>query len=120
MATVLVVDDSQYTRRVHARILQSGGHEPVEAGSGAEALEAFALKRPAAVVLDLSMADMEGTEVLAKLQELDPDVRVVVVSANVQRSTETIVLEAGAVAFIGKPADPDELLAALDTALRSS
>ena len=120
MALVLVVDDSQYTRRVHSRILREGGHEPVEASSGAEALEAFAVKRPAAVVLDLSMADMEGTEVLTKLREMDPDVRVVVVSANVQRSTETIVLEAGAIAFIGKPADPELLLAALDTALRSA
>jgi two-component system, chemotaxis family, chemotaxis protein CheY len=117
MALVLVVDDSQYARRVHGRVLQSGGHEVVEAASGAEAIEAFALRSPDLVVLDLTMADMGGIEVLAKLKELNADARVVVVSADVQRSTGDLVADAGAVAFLGKPADPALLLDAVTKGL---
>ena len=116
MSLVLVVDDSQYTRRVHGRILESGGHEVLQAATGAEALDAYARRRPDVTLLDLTMADMGGMEVLSKLLELDAQARVVVVSADVQRSTEKMVADAGAVAFVGKPAVADELLAAVDRA----
>ena len=120
MAVVLVVDDSLYTRRVHGRILTSGGHEVLEAGSGAQALETFSVKHPDLVLLDLTMADMGGLEVLAKLRELAPDPRVVVISADVQRSTEKLVLEAGAAAFLGKPVEADALLATIARSLSPS
>ena len=117
MALVLIVDDSQYARRVHARMLQAAGHEVLDSASGAEALETFAMRRPDLVLLDLTMGDMGGVEVLGKLRELDPGARVVVVSADVQRSTESAVMEAGARAFVGKPADGSVLLKAVDEAL---
>ena len=118
MALILIVDDSQYAGRVHTRVLESGGHQVIESSSGAEALEAFALRKPDVVMLDMTMNDMGGAEVLAKLRELDPGVSVVVVSADVQRSTEEAVLAAGARAFVGKPASPHELLDAVAAAAR--
>ncbi len=117
MARIIVVDDSGYARRVHRRILENGGHDVLEAGSGIAALEAFYLQKPDVILLDLSMEDMSGLEVLAQLRQLDPQVRVVVVSADVQRSTEAMVREAGALRFIGKPAAPDVLLRAIDEIL---
>ena len=117
MALILVVDDSQYARRVHARILETAGHEVVGAATGAEALEAYATRRPEVVVLDLTMADMGGGVVLDRLREIDPRVAVVVVSADVQRSTEEAVLAAGARAFMGKPVAGETLLAAVDRVL---
>ena len=117
MALVLVVDDSQYTRRVHGRILESGGHEVLHAATGAEALETFAQRQPDVLLLDLTMADMSGLEVLQKVRALDGDARVVVVSADVQRSTAKMVAEAGAVAFVGKPAESEDLLAAVAKAV---
>jgi two-component system chemotaxis response regulator CheY len=117
MALVLVVDDSQYARRVHGRILQSGGHEVIEAGTGAEAIEAFAVRKPDLVVLDLTMADISGVDVLTKVLELDREARVLIVSADVQRTTETLVMESGAIAFLGKPVEPERLLEAVTQAL---
>ena len=118
MALILVVDDSLYARRVHGRILESAGHEVVACGSGAEALEAYATRRPDVVVLDLTMADMGGVEVLSKLRQLDPDATVIVVSADVQRSSEEAVRAAGAHAFLGKPVASETLLEVIGGAVR--
>lgn len=110
MGKILIVDDSGYARRVHRQILESGGHQVVEAATGMSALESFYLESPDVVVLDLSMEDVGGLEVLRRLREIDPDARVIVVSADVQRTTERLVLDAGAMRFIGKPASADQLL----------
>jgi two-component system chemotaxis response regulator CheY len=113
MATLLIVDDSNYTRRTHRRIIESAGHVVHEANSGMAALEAFFLHRPDLVLLDLTMEDMGGLEVLGKLRELNAEARVIVISADVQRSTAKLVQEAGARRFLAKPVVADELLAAV-------
>ena len=110
MATIMVVDDSAYTRRTHRRILESAGHAVVEASSGMEAIEGYFVHRPDLVLLDLSMEDMGGLEVLGKLREMEAHARVGVISADVQRSTLEMVTDAGALRFLGKPVVPDELL----------
>lgn len=113
MANIMIVDDSSYTRRTHRRILESDGHVVLEASSGMAALESFCMERPDLVLLDLTMEDMSGLDVLARLFELQADVRVIVVSADVQRSTAQLVADSGAVRFLGKPVTPDSLLAAV-------
>lgn len=118
MATVMVVDDSGYARRTHRRILESGGYAVVEAGSGMEAIERYFLNRPDLVLLDLSMEDLGGLDVLAKLREMDSSARVVIVSADVQRSTERLASEGGALAFVGKPVTPEQLLATVGDLLQ--
>lgn len=110
MATVMIVDDSNYTRRTHRRILESAGHTVLEADTGMAAIESYVLNRPDLVLLDLTMTDMSGLEVLGKLREFNPDARVVVVSADVQRSTATLVADSGALRFLGKPVAPAALL----------
>lgn len=110
MGKILIVDDSNYARRVHRQILESGGHEVVEAATGMAALERFYLDSPDVVVLDLSMEDIGGLDVLRRLREMDPEARIIVVSADVQRTTERLVLDSGAMRFIGKPAGPEQLL----------
>ena len=113
MANIMIVDDSNYTRRTHRRILESDGHVVLEASSGMAALESFCIERPDLVLLDLTMEDMSGLDVLARLFEFQADVRVIVVSADVQRSTAQLVADSGAVRFLGKPVAPDSLLAAV-------
>ena len=65
------------------------------------------------VLLDLVMQGMNGVEVLTRLRELDPAARVIVISADVQTSSQELVADAGALGFLIKPLDPEELLSRL-------
>ena len=120
MANIMIVDDSNYTRRTHRRILESDGHVVQEAGSGLAAIEGFFVHHPDLVLLDLTMEDMSGLEVLRQLRVLQNDARVIVISADVQRSTAKLVAEAGALRFLGKPVSPEALLEAIREALAES
>lgn len=116
-AKVLIVDDSALTRRSLRQILESVGCVVTEAEDGLAALERYFLEKPEVVMLDLVMRGMYGLDVLQKLRELDPQARIVVVSADIQSSSQELARDAGAKAFINKPFDRAEILAALDTAL---
>lgn len=111
MATIMIADDSSYTRRTHRRILESDGHVVHEAPSGMAAIEGYFVHRPDLVLLDLTMEDMSGLDVLARLREMEAGAHVVVISADVQRSTAQLVADAGALRFLGKPVSPETLLA---------
>lgn len=113
MATIMIVDDSAYARRVHRAILERAGHTIIEADSGTTAIEQFSLEQPDVVLLDLSMEDIGGIDVLRTLRALDGDARVIVVSADVQRSTEQAVMEGGACRFLPKPANAQALVTAI-------
>lgn len=117
-AKVLVVDDSALARRSSRRILESAGYEVVEAEDGMTALEQYFVQKPAVVILDLVMKGMYGLDVLAKLREMDPGARVIVVSADVQHSSRDLVESGGGVGFLTKPVQADSLLQAIRSALR--
>ena len=107
---VLLVDDSGLARRSTRRVLEQAGYDVVEAEDGLAALERFSLDKPDVVLLDLVMKGMYGLDVLAKLRELDPAARVIVMSADVQTSSRDLVRTAGASAFINKPAAPGQVV----------
>src|SRR5689334_12893859 len=102
-AKILVVDDSGLARRLLRKILEDLGHEVEDASDGAEALERYALNRHDAIILDLLMHGMYGVEVLEKFKQLNPSLPVIVVSADIQRTTRDQVKAAGAVAMVNKP-----------------
>ena len=116
-AKVLIVDDSALTRRSLRQILESAEYEVAEAEDGLAALERYFLDKPDVVLMDLVMRGMYGLEVIQKLRELDPDARIVVVSADIQTSSQDLAGEAGAAGFINKPFDRADILSALDAAL---
>jgi two-component system chemotaxis response regulator CheY len=107
---VLVVDDSGLARRRARGILESAGFEVIEAEDGMAALECYFVNKPDVVLLDLVMKGMYGLEVLTKLREMDPQARVIVVSADVQTSSHELVAEGGAAGFLVKPVDANEVL----------
>jgi two-component system chemotaxis response regulator CheY len=114
---VLVVDDSALSRRSLRQILEPAGYAVAEAEDGLSALERYFLDKPDVVLLDLVMKGMYGLDVLTKIRELDADARVIVVSADIQTSSQDLVVEAGAKAFVNKPFDRAEILKALAGAL---
>ena len=103
MSKILIVDDSGLARRSLRKVLQDLGHAVEEATDGSEALERYFIERPDLVFLDIVMSGMYGTEVLEKLRELDPEVRVIMATADIQTSTKDQVQAAGAVGILNKP-----------------
>lgn len=109
-AKILLVDDSQLARRSTRRVLEGAGYAVVEAQDGFSALEQFAVERPDVVLLDLVMQGMYGLDVLSKLKEMDPSVKVIVLSADIQTSSRQMVQDAGASGFLTKPATTAQIL----------
>jgi len=117
---ILVVDDSSLARRRARGILEAGGYEVIEAEDGMVALERYFIEKPDLVMLDLVMKGMYGLDVLARLRQMDPVARVVVVSADVQTSSHEMAAEAGAAGFLIKPLDETEALATIRKVLDPS
>ena len=91
-------------------MLEANDFEVTDAEDGMVALEKYFADKPDVVLLDLVMKGMYGLEVLAKLRELDPVARVIVVSADVQSSSQAMAQGAGASGFLNKPVDQADLL----------
>ena len=113
----MIVDDSGLARRMLHRILEPAGHQVCEAENGIVALERYFLDKPDLVLLDLTMAEMYGLDVLEKLLEMDANVRVIVASADTQRFTRELVKAAGARGIVNKPAGETTVLNIVDAVL---
>jgi two-component system, chemotaxis family, chemotaxis protein CheY len=116
-ANILIVDDSSLTRRTLRGLLEEMGHKVDDASDGTQALEAYFLRKPDIVILDMVMQGMYGTEVLAKIREMNPDARVIVATADIQTSTAEQVKAAGAAAILNKPINKAKLTETLNTVL---
>jgi two-component system chemotaxis response regulator CheY len=119
MAKILIIDDSTLSRRMMRAILEPAGHKVLEAADGIIGLERYFLDKPELVMLDLTMTGMHGLDVLEKLRELDPAVRVIVATADIQSSTRTMVEAAGAKRMINKPLLEEAVLQAVTEALKA-
>ncbi len=105
------------SRRILRRILETSGHEVIEAEDGAAGLELYFLERPDLVFLDLTMKDMYGLDVLGKIRQIDPKARVIIASADIQDQTREMVAAAGADQFVNKPLSADKVNAAFEAVL---
>jgi two-component system, chemotaxis family, chemotaxis protein CheY len=114
---ILIVDDSSLARRRARGILEGAGFDVIEAEDGMAALERYFVEKPDVVMLDLVMKGMYGLDVLAKLRQMDPLARVIVVSADVQTSSHELVAAAGAAGFLVKPLDEHAALAMVRSTL---
>jgi two-component system chemotaxis response regulator CheY len=115
---ILVVDDSGLARRLIRKILEELGHEVEDVSDGAQALERYLLNHHDAVILDLLMHGMYGVDVLLKLKQLNPDLPVIIASADIQKTTREQVKEGGAAAMINKPVTKEQLAEVLDVVLK--
>ncbi len=107
---IMVVDDKQMMRDSVGVTLQRAGYQVVSASDGAAALRMVARHRPAAVITDLKMPEMDGLELLAKLQEIDDQLPVVVMTAYGSIDTAVQAMKNGAFDFIQKPFEGDQLV----------
>ena len=117
MARILVVDDAAFMRLRACKVLQDNGHEVLQAENGADAVRQYAIHRPDAVLLDITMPEMDGLEALKEIRKIDPAARVAMVTAMGQQAIVMEALRAGAKDFILKPFQPDRVLGALQKLL---
>jgi two-component system chemotaxis response regulator CheY len=113
MAKILVVDDAAFMRVRAAKTLTDNGHDVMQAENGVEAVKKYAEWRPDAVLLDITMPEMDGLAALKEIRKLDPGARVAMVTAMGQQAIVMEALKSGAKDFVLKPFQPDRVLAAL-------
>lgn len=117
MPCILIVDDEPQIRRLLEAAINRGGYRTLVAGSGNEALHLVANGEPEAALVDLGLPDRDGLELVARLT--GEGISVIVVSARDATSEKIAALDLGAVDYVVKPFDTDELLARLRAALRA-
>jgi DNA-binding response OmpR family regulator len=105
LSKILVVDDEVKACKLLKRFLELKGYEVIVSNDGEDAIEKAKNEKPDAILLDIRMPGMEGTEVLKRIREFDKDVGIIMVTAVKEEATGKGALEAGADEYITKPID---------------
>jgi two-component system response regulator RegA len=119
MQRILIVDDDDVFRAVLLRALTRRGHEVVEAADVQAALALLQDMKPDACVLDLKIGHESGLHLLPELLRRQPDLKVVVLTGYASIATAVGAVKQGAVNYLAKPADADEILAALSGSVQA-
>jgi two-component system, NarL family, invasion response regulator UvrY len=111
---VLIVDDHPIVRAGLRRLLAAEPDVEVrETADGREALSLYRERRPTLVILDLNLPGLGGLEVVGRLKAADAEARILVLSMHDDETHVTRALQAGAMGYVTKNADPEELLEAI-------
>ena len=115
---VLAVDDEPAMQEWLSILLEHAGYEVRVASTGADAHALTSAWHPDAIVLDLLLPDVTGSELVESIRRIDASVPIVVLTGqgNIQRSVEMV--KAGAFDFLEKPVDPDLLIDKIDKAIQ--
>jgi two-component system, response regulator RegA len=111
--TLLLVDDDEVLRERLGRALGQRGFEVTLARNGEEAVAVARRDAPEYAVVDLRMPGLSGIEVLDELRAIDPATRVLMLTGYGSIATAVEATRRGAVGYLSKPADADEVVAAL-------
>ena len=120
MTRVMLVDDHKILRMSLARLLQAEDDLEVvgSVGSGEDAVRLIAEQDPDVVLMDLSMPGMDGVEATRRITRTSGDAKVVVLTSFSDRERILDALDAGAIGYLLKDAEPDELLRGVRAAAR--
>lgn len=111
---ILVADDSKMARKIAIKTIKETLSENlqaniIEVNNGEEALATYQKENIDVVFLDLTMPIMDGFEALQKIKEYDKDAKVIVVSADIQKTSMDKVREFGAIDFVKKPINSEKM-----------
>jgi len=115
---ILVVEDEPAIADTIVYALSTDGFEPAWCATGAAALTAVAERPAALAVLDVGLPDINGFELFRRLQQVDPALPAIFLTARSSEIDRVVGLELGADDYIGKPFSPRELVARVRTVLR--
>ena len=119
---ILVVDSDKSTAGYICDYLEEFGYDATEAHDGESALQTISREKPDLVVLELSLPDQDGLEVIKAIR-VDPSLSrlpVIILSARANESDRLFGLDSGADDYIAKPFNPRELAARVHAVLRRS
>lgn len=113
---VLLIEDDESTRKRLAKFVRKEGFEVFTAGNGRIGLEIFVKDNPHIILTDLKMPEISGMEVLQRAKKITPHVEVILVTGFGETNTAITALQEGALDYIKKPIDLDQLCVALGRA----
>jgi two-component system response regulator RegA len=111
--TLLIVDDDKPFLERLARAMESRGFTVSACGSVAEGLQAIAGSPPAFAVVDMRLGDGNGLDVIMALKQRRPEARAIILTGYGNIATAVNAVKLGAVDYLSKPADADDVVAAL-------
>lgn len=111
--TVLICDDSLLIRKKLRDLLESNNCKVLEAQNGLECVEVYRQTKPAAVFMDIVMPQADGLQALRQIKKFDPQAKVIMLSSTGTATKLVEALKGGAVDFIQKPYEKDQILNAL-------
>ncbi|MHA2296263.1 MAG: response regulator [Candidatus Hodarchaeales archaeon] len=118
MPKILIADDSLFMRKLIGKILTDRGHTVIgEANNGKDAVEKYAKLRPDLVTMDIVMPGMNGLAALKKIIQLDPQAKVIMVTALGQEPLAIEAVKNGASEFVVKPFKVDQVAKAVEKVL---
>ena len=126
MKRILLIDDDEAVRRATSIMLEARGFEVLAVDGGQRGVEAVKAGHFDAVVVDLFMPEMDGIATTKAIHELSPSMPIIAVSGFMFRGRcpsmpdfHPMVAEAGAIAALYKPLRPNELVQAIEDAMRA-
>lgn len=115
---VLIIDDETAIRESLEMFLKEKGLAVSSAGTGEEGLDEYVKCRPSVIILDIRLPDTSGLDVLRRIIEIDPEAKVIMITAFHDMETTIEAMRQGAYDYIHKPLDVDELENAVIKGLR--
>jgi DNA-binding NtrC family response regulator len=117
---LLLIEDMPSLQMVYEAVLRKAGFQVTSAGTAAEGLAKFRAARPKVVLLDLKLPDRDGLDLMADLLAAEPDVRVIVITANGSINKAVEAMRGGAFEFLVKPFDENRLIQVIENAINLS
>jgi two-component system chemotaxis response regulator CheY len=118
MVRIMIADDSDAIRLVLRDILAIGNFDKIiEAVDGAEAVDYYSKNRPDILLLDLAMPKKDGYTVVKEIMQIDPNAKIILITASDDQKVINQCLEAGATTYISKPFDFNGVLKAINDIL---
>lgn len=118
MQTILVVEDDHAVQKALRHLFENEGYRVAVCGDGQSALNMFRSARPTAIILDLGLPMLSGTDVCREIRRATSSLPILVLSARADDVDKILLLELGADDYVTKPFSPRELLARVKTAIR--
>jgi two-component system chemotaxis response regulator CheY len=118
-ARVLIADDSSFIRYGLRKLLSDEGFQVFEADGGRGAIQIYKKERPDAVLLDITMPDLDGLSALREIRRFDPSARVAMVTGMGQQAIVMQAIQSGASDFVVKPFEAGRVLAAIQKLIAS-